>query len=330
MKKIITYDLETTFLQKGQKRINQRMLEIALYCKEFSFSKLINPCQKYNNGEEIIESLNAMDQNPEKSLRFWTKLLVEKRHLKSHLKRAGQEKQADAISILLQRSQKAMDNKGEYTSNQWLYALENNKEDVKLAKKYLDKYEVDGTKGPLFYDTKSTLEEALNIGIGRTWVAHNGKSFDSKIVVGNCDRLGIKINVDFEDSLPMFRRTITSDSYSQPLLYRGIFGKGYKAHHALSDAIALYELLEYVSDKESITIEQLFETKKSQVNPKWDSDLLTISGVGQKSVEKFKKGGIHTKKDLYKWVQNNPHEQFLKQFRGVYRYKSLADRLYPI
>ena len=329
MKKFLTYDLETCFLQKGQRRTNQRMLEIALYCKEFSFSKLINPCQKYNCGEEIIESLNAMDQNPEKSLRFWTKLLVEKRHLKSHLKRAGQEKQADAISTLLVRSQKAMDNKGEYTSNQWLYALENNKEDVKLAKKYLDKYEVDGTKGPLFYDTKSTLEETLKIGIGRTWIAHNGKSFDEKIVRGNCDRLNIKINVDFEDSLPMFRRTITSDSYSQPLLYRGIFGKGYKAHHALDDAIALYQLLEYVSDKESITIEKLFEVKKSPIK-KYDSDLSTIRGVGQKSIEKFKKGGIHTKKDLYKWVGTHSHEQFLKQFRGVYRYKSLADKLYPI
>jgi hypothetical protein len=329
MKKFLTYDLETCFLQKGQKRTNQRMLEIALYCKEFSFSKLINPCEKYNNGEEIIESLNSMDQNPEKSLRFWTKLLVEKRHLKSHFKRAGQEKQADAISILLQRSQKAMDNKGEYTTSQWLYALENNKEDVKLAKKYLDKYEVEETKGPLFYDCKSTLEEALKIGTGRTWIAHNGKSFDEKIVVGNCARDKIKCEVVFEDSLPMFRRTITSDSYSQPLLYRGIFGKGYKAHHALDDAIALYQLLEYVSDKESITIEKLFEVKKSPIK-KYDSDLSTIRGVGQKSVEKFKKGGIHTKKDLYEWVQLHSHDEFLKQFRGVHRYKSLADKLYPI
>ena len=330
MKRFLTYDLETTFLQKGQKRTNQRMLEIALYCKEFSFSKLINPCDQYNNGEEVIDSLNKMDQNPEKTLRFWTKLLVEKRHLKSHFKRAGQEKQADAISILLQRSDKAKDNKGEYTTSQWLYALENNKDDVKLAKKYLDKYKVEGTKGPLFYDCKSTLEEALKIGTGRTWVAHNGKSFDSKIVVGNCDRLKIEINVDFEDSLPMFRKTITSDSYSQPLLYRGIFGKGYKAHHALSDCIALYELLEYVSDKESITIEKLFETKKSQVKTKWDSDLGTIKGVGQKSIEKFKKGGIHCKKDLYKWVGTHSHSEFLTRFRGVYRYKSLADKLYPI
>ena len=329
MKRFLTYDLETTFLQKGQKRTNQRMLEIALYCKEFSFSKLINPCDQYNNGEEVIDSLNKMDQNPEKTLRFWTKLLVEKRHLKSHFKRAGQEKQADAISILLQRSDKAKDNKGEYTTSQWLYALENNKDDVKLAKKYLDKYKVEGTKGPLFYDCKSTLEEALKIGTGRTWVAHNGKSFDSKIVVGNCDRLKIEINVDFEDSLPMFRKTITSDSYSQPLLYRGIFGKGYKAHHALSDAIALYELLEYVSDKENVTIEKLFEVQKAPIK-KYTSDLGTIVGVGQKSIEKFKKGGIHTKKDLYKWVGTHSHSEFLKQFRGVYRYKSLADKLYPI
>lgn len=329
MKKFLTYDLETCFLKTGQKRTNQRMLEIALYCKEFSFSKLINPCEQYKSGEEVIESLHKMDQNPEKTLRFWVRLLVEKRHLKSHFKRAGQEKQAGAISTLLQRSAKALDNKGEYSSNQWLYALENNKDDVKLAKKYLDEYEVEEkSNSPLFYDTKSTLEEALNIGIGRTWIAHNGKSFDSKIMRGNCDRLNIKVNVNFEDSLPMFRRTITSDSYSQPLLYRGIFGKGYKAHHALSDAIALYELLEYVSDKENVTIEKLFEVKKTPI--KKYSDLLEISGIGPRSVEKFKMGGIHCKKDLYKWVSTHSHDEFLKQFRGVYHYKSFAEKLYPI
>lgn len=330
MKKFLTYDLETCFLQKGQRRTNQRMFEIALYCKEFSFSKLINPCEQYKSGEEVIESLNEMDQNPEKSLRFWAKLLVEKNHLKSHFKRAQYEKQADAISILLQRSAKALDNKGEYTTSQWLYALENNNDDVKLAKKYLEKYEVEEkSNSPLFYDTQSTLEEALNIGTGRTWVAHNGKSFDSKIVRGNCDRLNIKVNVNFEDSLPMFRRTIASDSYSQPLLYRGIFGKGYKAHHALDDCIALYELLEYVSDKENVTIEKLFEVKKAPIK-KYTSDLLEISGIGVKSLEKFKKGGIHCKKDLYKWIGTHSHSEFLKQFRGVYRYKSLADKLYPI
>ena len=53
MNKFLTYDLETTFLQKGQKRKSQRMLEIALNTAKTTFHRLVNPCEKYVNGEEL-------------------------------------------------------------------------------------------------------------------------------------------------------------------------------------------------------------------------------------------------------------------------------------
>ena len=34
MKRFLSYDLETTFLQKGQKRPSQRILELALYTRQ--------------------------------------------------------------------------------------------------------------------------------------------------------------------------------------------------------------------------------------------------------------------------------------------------------
>ena len=105
---------------------------------------MVNPCEKYATGEEIIQSLDDMKQAPEASLRFWTKLLVGKKALPSHLKRQNTLKQANAISKLLLRSDLAKEQHAisdKYTTNQWLYALEEHHDKVNVARQYLDKYE---------------------------------------------------------------------------------------------------------------------------------------------------------------------------------------------
>ena len=61
---------------------------------------MVNPCKEYADGKELIKSLDDMKQAPEASLRFWTKLLVEKKALPSQFKRQNALKQADAISKL--------------------------------------------------------------------------------------------------------------------------------------------------------------------------------------------------------------------------------------
>ena len=90
------------------------MLEIALNTAESTFHRLVNPCEHYDTGEELVESLDEMKQHPDSTLRFWTKLLVEKRALPSNMKRATSAKQADAISTLLVRSDIAK-KQAEYT-----------------------------------------------------------------------------------------------------------------------------------------------------------------------------------------------------------------------
>lgn len=332
MKKFLTYDLETTFLQRGQKRPSQRMLEIALNKVESTFHKLVNPCEKYATGEEIVSSLEDMKQHPDSTLRFWTKLLVEKRALPSNLKRSGTTKQAEAISKLLVRSDNAKKQAEytEYSETQWLYALENHHDKVNVSLQYLNKYEAEEKpKSVLFYNTNEALTGALTFGKGATWVAHNGKSFDMPIVKGNCDRHELSYkDVEFEDSLPMFRRKLKMDSYSQPNIYRNVFGTGYKAHHALNDAKALYDLLQYTAKENNQSFEELFKVKKLPCKIKLKSDLLSVKGIGQKSLAKFKAKGIHNKKQLDEFVSSHSQDKFMEEFKGVYRYKKLAHELY--
>lgn len=332
MRKFLCYDLETTFLNKGQKRPSTRILEMALCDDKASYSRMVNPCKAYSTGTEIIESLEQMNQHPVSTLRFWSKLLVEKGALKSNIKRSSMEKQADAISTLLVRSDLAKEHAGEYSVSQWLYALENHHDKVKVCKDYLSKYKVDEKPKSLeFFTVEETLKGALKFGKDCTWVAHNGKSFDMPIVKGNCDRNDISYeDVVFADSLPMFKQKLEMDSYSQPNLYRSIFGVGYKAHHALDDAKALLKLVKYTAEKESCSFEELFKTKKLPKKIKIQSDLQEISGVGPKTVLHFKTKGIHNRKMLEEWVEEHSHEEFLEEFKGLYRYKKLAGKLYNL
>ena len=331
MKRILTYDLETTFLQKGQKRPSQRIIEIGMYTPDKRFQRMVNPCEKYATGEEIIQSLDDMKQAPEASLRFWTKLLVGKKALPSHLKRQNTLKQANAISKLLLRSDLAKEQHAisdKYTTNQWLYALEEHHDKVNVAQQYLDKYEAKETpKSLLFHTTKSVLTQALSFGEKLTWVAHNGKSFDMPIVLGNCDRCNlVPDSIRFEDSLPMLRRKLSLPSYSQPIVYKSCFNTAYKAHHALEDATALYRILEYV--KKDGTILDLFNTKKLRIKIKKTSDLLLIKGIGPKSVKVFYTKGIKTKADLNKWVDTHDIGDWNTTFSSVYAYKKLGERLF--
>ena len=324
---ILTYDLETTFLQKGQKRTAQRILEIALCKADQHFQRLINPCSKYNTGEILVQNLKDMNQHPDSTLRFWTKLLVEKGSLASNLKRANTEKQAREISTLLVRSDiaKKQAEDTDYSVNQWLYALENHHDKIKVARTFLEKYEAkEKAKSPAFYDTKDSLAQALKFGNGYTWIAHNGKSFDMPIIKGNCQRLDLTCDITFRDSLYMFKKHIKSDSYSQPNLYRNAFGKGYKAHHALDDAKALFQLIEHTLK----THKDFFVVKKLPNPVKMTSDLLEIKGVGQKTLAKFKSNGIHNKKQLDEYVSTHSRDEFMQEFKDVYRYKKLARELY--
>ena len=282
----ITYDLETTFLQKGFRRGDTLIIEIALYGKnkKNSFQQLVNPLPKYANGEEVIASLDTLHQSPEKSIAFWVKLLMQKKLLNTSVKRKSLEEKAQALSTLFNASD-------------------------------------------LFVPTENALKDALLWGKDLAWIAHNGKSFDSKIIKGNCKRYDLPVEIDFHDSLPFFKYYLKDQvSYSQPILYKSMFKGKYMAHHALEDAKALHKMLcECVKEGDILSMFDGIQEKKKQL-PK--SDLLDIKGVGKKSLQIFFSKGIRSKKELKHYIAKQPIDTWMKDFKKVHAYKKLGTRLY--
>jgi hypothetical protein len=96
-----TYDLETTFLKKGFSRPQTQIIELALYSKKDSYQTLVNPLPRWATGEEVIQSLDDLNQHPEKSINFWAKLLIGKNLLNTAVKRKSWEDKAEHISTFL-------------------------------------------------------------------------------------------------------------------------------------------------------------------------------------------------------------------------------------
>ena len=299
--KWLTYDLESTFLRRGFKRPDTLIIEIALYGKSVpdkkrlaAFQRLVNPLKCYDTGEDVIESLHAAGQSPERTLNFWVKLLIEKKFINSAARRLDHHGKANEIAKVL-----------------------NDKKDM-------------------FVHPKDALTAAIEFGKGHHWVAHNGRSFDEKIIRGTCARETVTIeDVIFSDSLPIFRKHLPDQpSYSQPILFKTMFvGQNYHAHHAEDDARALHRMLSTILCEENakdILKDGYTGTKKSRrrVAKKTNSDLEDIKYVGPKSVAAFAKHGIASKKDLYEYIQSHTIEEWTKTFVKVYRLRSLGERLY--
>lgn len=286
--KWLTYDLESTFLQKGYKRGDTLILEIALFKGgNEAFQSLLNPLGIVTDGKDLITRLDDEGQSPEKTINFWTKLLIGKKMLNTAVKRKSLEEKADKIAQLME-----------------------------------DK---DTFRAP-----KDVLQEAIDWGKDHTWIAHNGTSFDSKIILGQTKKMDISIDIRFKDSLPLFKNEYKDCvSYSQPLLYKVLFpGKKYMAHHALEDSKALHKMITHTIDTTGKNIDKLFHVKKLPRYKDIESDLIDIKGVGAGSVAKFKEKGIQSKKDLRLFVASYPMSDWLKQMKGVHRYKSLGEKLY--
>lgn len=238
---MITFvDLETCFLMKGFKRKQQQILEIGMCRGKQTFQCLVNPF----GDTPIVKAMEDMGQHPEKSINFWTKLLVGKNMLNSAVRRKDMQGKADAIQAITKHMLAPTD----------------------------------------------AIQKAHGFGRG-TWVAHNGKSFDFHILKAHLDRAKLP-HPDFRDSLPVFRQQMDLVSYSQPLVYKSLFRTTYKAHHALHDAQALQRIWRHLHPR----IPKPNVSKVSKVSKR--SELLTLYGVGPKSVQELNHRGIYTIKQL--------------------------------
>lgn len=320
---MLCYDVESTFLRKGFTRKDTKLLEVAFYNEDVSFQRMINPCVKYATAEDIIEDLYTNGADPDKSIRFWTKLLIEKNSLSSTNRRKDKWEQASAISKLLLRSDIALKHKNPLKV---LYFLEQGENEEKALELVKNTTMVPSPSGQLFYPATSVLSFAIQKFGHFPWIAHNGKSFDEKILKGY-EKLDWK-SIQFLDSLPILRSLCPDhDSYSQPILYKAVLNKSYRAHHALDDSAALHELLTHVLQGRDI---QKVQTAKKKVSAsKVHSDLLEIKGIGPVTANALIEKKITSKKDLSNFIRSHSFTDWTKafKFRGA---RQLGERLFNI
>jgi DNA polymerase III epsilon subunit-like protein len=321
----VCYDTETSFLRKGFTRKDSCLFEIGAHSKDATFQRMVNPLKIYDNADNIIESIYQSGSDPNKSLMFWVKLLSEKGALRSNLRRADKWKQADAIGILLRRSDTALKHESPL---KMLYALEKTDDDVKLAENMIKHKTMLGKpNGLLFYTPESAMREMKEKFEKEIWVAHNGKSFDEKIVKNQ----GVDLSkVSFVDSLPLFRTLVPGEnSYSQPLLYRSVLKREYKAHHAYSDSKALHELLTHVLKDRSL---ESISTKKAKkkITPKPKTDLLEIRGIGPVSATRLMRKKIKSIDDLNTYIDTHNYNDWCTEFSDIHCYKKLGEKLFAL
>jgi DNA polymerase III epsilon subunit-like protein len=232
----ICLDLETTIAGKcghripGTKRYETRITEIGCVNwqnPEETFGCLVNPVPinvKLGNGKSLINWLKDNYQKPAPTINFWAKVLTNRGSLSKEM---FINPEPPEIWNRMTAANKAND-----------FARWHNTPGI----------------GPQMLTEKDALQELFAFTAGRAWIAHNGNSFDYKVLQGAALRTGVAIpdTIKKHDSLKIFRKSIPGyKSYSQPKLYSAIFKRDYNAHVAKDDAWALAELCRYVSNKQS-------------------------------------------------------------------------------
>lgn len=152
-------DLEACFLRKGFKRKHQQILEIGMCKGKKTFQCLVNPC-----GEKpIIQELHRLGQDPEKTINFWTKLLIGKGILNTAVKRKDIEGKAKAIQEIpdmlspVEAIKKAYD----FADHKDTWIAHNGKSfDFHILRAHLDQAEL---KHPKFVDSLPILRSSLDL-----------------------------------------------------------------------------------------------------------------------------------------------------------------------
>ena len=225
-------DLETTITgrvpdkirPRGQKRYETRVIEIGAidWKSGRHWGCLVNPLKKlFNTSAELFQHLRDIHQKPDATLDFWSKVLVKRGAITPNM--VGGE--PPVVWLARTTANRAND------FVRWFRAPET---------------------GPAFVSERAALQGLVAFTRQHerdTWLAHNGKSFDFKVLAGAAERHGLVLpqHIQQVDTLHVFRKAIPGHkSYSQPVLYQAIFGHKYNAHVAIDDAKALARLCKHV------------------------------------------------------------------------------------
>ena len=234
----ICVDLETTIASKisdairgpGFKRFETRIIEIgACHWKDTSlcFKRLVNPINvSLVSGAELMRYLHKIHQKPKPTLNFWSRVLVKRRSL-------------DRRMFLKEED-----------PNVWLARTPESR-----AEDFVRWF--NGAYGPKFVSETDALRDLVKWSGSNPWLAHNGNSFDFKVLAGCSERTDILIpkTIELYDTLKLFRKHIPGHkSYSQPKLYEAIFNEKYNAHVAIDDALALSRLCKYCNSSKNSSV----------------------------------------------------------------------------
>lgn len=225
-------------------------MEIGAVCNEGrSFHRLVDP--RYP-GMTLQETFAASGQNPERTLCFWNKLFREK--------------------MILHRQRRA--------------------EAKRTMKEKLQQYDAlfDGER---FVSTRSALIHFMMFVLrGRVQspllVAHNGASFDHSIVRAHTERLELPSfdSACMKDSLQPARNMLPHfKSHSLGVLHKKLVKEPFLAHHALSDAMALYRVCHALAARENVELHHLWSSTHGS--------LTTLKGVGPKTARALRQHGYN-------------------------------------
>lgn len=230
-------DLETTLTLKipnhvrpvGEKRYETRLLEIGAVAWDnptLTFGCLVNPIpprETIQSPKELFDYMLSAYQHPTRTLQFWSKVLVRRNSLTRDMFLVTEHPEV------------------------WLARH------VEHRAKDFVRWHNEPSTGPDFIGEREALKRLLAWSKKHamdTWLAHNGRSFDFKVLEGVAQRhcLQIPKTIKQLDTLHLFRKHVPGHkSYSQPLLYKAIFNKPYNAHVAIDDAKALAKLCKHVA-----------------------------------------------------------------------------------
>lgn len=247
----ICVDLETTISSKipdhvrppGQKRYETRIIEIgAVDWKNptRTYQALVNPIPSdipLQTTKDFFQHLQETYQHPTRTINFWSKVLVRRQSLTRRM-----------FSV-------------EESPEVWLARRVDHR-----TKDFLRWHNSPDT-GPSFVTEKEALTGLLRFTMEHpkpTWLAHNGNSFDFKVLEGCAERHSVRLPTHIEkiDTLRLFRKLLPGQkSYSQPILFQSLFEKKYNAHVAIDDAKALSTLVAHAAGRSKVKRPQPNTTK---------------------------------------------------------------------
>ena len=258
-------DLETTLAGRipdhvrpaGQKRYETRIIEIGAvlwHMPNKSFGCLVNPIPSnvlLQTASDLAVYLRKIHQKPENTIDFWSRVLVKRKSVNKRMLGMSPDKWL------------------RYPSHQRM--------------EYFVRWHNTPSKGPTFVSETEAMHRLNTFsekhGV-KVWFAHNGNSFDFKVLQGCALRTNqcLPSGVTYVDTLKLCRKAIPNlASYSQPILYKTLFKTSYNAHVAIDDAHALARICAHIHEKSQCPVPERktrSQTKAQYSLPERTSDSL--------------------------------------------------------